>query len=594
MRGQAMMIETTGGGRSAGLLMLAACVVIMSMFSAQAAGVFRVNAGSAATSPNGLTWATAFPGIQAAIDAAERAGGGEVWVAAGTYTNAGPNAMAVALAAGVEVYGGFDGTETLRGQRDWVANASVLDGQNTYTGVVGDDDSRIDGFTITHCYSSGSGGGMYNAGTTPVVANCVFSNNKAYFSGAGIENNSASPTVINCVFTNNQAVNDRGGAVENYLGSGVYEACVFSGNNAKTSGGAVYNTGGMPAFTNCVFAANTAPQGAAVYNSTSVAVLMNCTVSGNTPGAAGSAVYSSPSSLTLVNCIVWGNAVAQITGDPDVTYSCIQGGHAGTGNISTDPLFVSAPANLALQSGSPCVNTGTALNAPSTDILGLSRPAGAGYDMGAYEYGALPPPNPPVVTGPASPTSDATPTWTWSSGGGGGAGVYRYGYSEGAWIAENVTVLSFTPVAGLSDATHTLYVQERDASNHWSASGFHSVTVNTGAPTVSVPDVVGIDATDAEAMITAAGLTFTLVEQASDTIPAGEVIAQDPAAGTMVAPGSDVTLTVSTGTAQSAGCAGCQTSKSGITADKLKLWFGDSLLSGLALLSLLAARRKPM
>ncbi len=576
----------------------AGCVVlglglVLAASPAFAAGIFRVNAASVASSPNGQTWANAFQGIQAAVDEASRAGGGEVWVAGGIYTNLGPNAMAVALKTNVEVYGGFAGTEVSRAQRDWDAHETIIDGLNSSTGVTGDNNARIDGFTIQNCYSSFSGGGMYNAEKAPVVANCIFYNNRAYSGGGGMQNNSASPTVINCVFSNNESQHDRGGAVSNYLGSPTYSGCVFMYNTADGAGGGAYNTGGAITYTNCVFFGNasaTATTGSALYNATSTTLLMNCTISGNGEGA----LYGDANTLKLVNCIVWDNTGSQITGGPmDITFSCVQGGHTGQGNISGDPLLNTGTVIRPLLAGSPCIDAGTATGAPATDIYGLSRPFGAGYDMGASEYGALPPPNAPLVSGPASPTSDSTPTWTWTSGGG-GSGHYRYGYSAGLWIAQDTTATSFTPPAALGDGMYTLYVQERDASNHWGASGFFSVTINTAVQTVAVPDVVGQADVDAEAAITDAGLTFTVVEQASDTVPAGEVIDQDPAAGTVVSAGSDVTLVVSTGTTGGVGCAGCQTAKGKLTVDDLKARFGDTLLSGLALLSLLAVRRKVM
>ena len=99
---------------------------------------------------------------------------------------------------------------------------------------------------------------------------------------------------------------------------------------------------------------------------------------------------------TVINCVFWGD-IALIQGNeiynysssaiPLVTYSCVQGGYSGTGNISDDPLFVDADnGDFSLQSGSPCIDTGTPDVAPDEDILGVARPQGGGYDMGAYEY----------------------------------------------------------------------------------------------------------------------------------------------------------------------------------------------------------------
>jgi len=42
--------------------------------------------------------------------------------------------------------------------------------------------------------------------------------------------------------------------------------------------------------------------------------------------------------------------------------------------------------NYHLATGSPAIDAGTSTNAPSTDYDGISRPQGAGYDIGAYEW----------------------------------------------------------------------------------------------------------------------------------------------------------------------------------------------------------------
>jgi eukaryotic-like serine/threonine-protein kinase len=73
--------------------------------------------------------------------------------------------------------------------------------------------------------------------------------------------------------------------------------------------------------------------------------------------------------------------------------------------------------------------------------------------------------------------------------------------------------------------------------------------VSTGPEQVAVPDVTGISRESAEDSLRAEGLKVVVREEASET-PEGEVVSQDPAAGTEVDAGSRVTITVSTGPEQ--------------------------------------------
>ena len=64
---------------------------------------------------------------------------------------------------------------------------------------------------------------------------------------------------------------------------------------------------------------------------------------------------------------------------------------------------------------------------------------------------------------------------------------------------------------------------------------------------VSVPDVVGLDQASAEMMISGAGLVASVTTAYNDTVPAGNVISQDPISGVQVSGGSTVILVVSDG-----------------------------------------------
>jgi serine/threonine-protein kinase len=67
------------------------------------------------------------------------------------------------------------------------------------------------------------------------------------------------------------------------------------------------------------------------------------------------------------------------------------------------------------------------------------------------------------------------------------------------------------------------------------------------ATPLPVPDVVGASQAGAEAQLTGAGFTVVIAQAASDTVPAGSVISQDPQAGVVATTGSRVTIVVSTG-----------------------------------------------
>jgi len=80
-----------------------------------------------------------------------------------------------------------------------------------------------------------------------------------------------------------------------------------------------------------------------------------------------------------------------------VRYNLTMGGTASTGNgtgvtvsnnlDSTDPTLRNAAAfDLQLLAGSPAIDAGVTLSYVTNDFLGVSRPQGAAYDIGAFEF----------------------------------------------------------------------------------------------------------------------------------------------------------------------------------------------------------------
>lgn len=228
------------------------------------AEIFRVKFDAPGPVPDGLTWETAFQSIQAGVDVAYDAGGGEVWVAAGNYMPS--SNPVVTMREGVAIYGGFAGTETARDQRDWTVNITTINGMGSSRCIFGANHSTLDGVTISGGYNPGSGGGMVNEACSPTVANCTFNLNQAFNGGAIYNNNGAAPIVTHCTFTTNRA--DYGaGMYNNNAAAPVITQCIFQANTATLKGGGIYNGAASPVITNSSFGGNVSEgKGGAMYS----------------------------------------------------------------------------------------------------------------------------------------------------------------------------------------------------------------------------------------------------------------------------------------------------------------------------------------
>jgi len=253
-------------------------------------------------------------------------------------------------------------------------------------GMYSEDNSRL---ILTNCTFGNNvaervlGGGMCNSDANDVfLTNCIFSGNSANRSGGGLGSNHNKLMLINCVFDENEAYGEslytnkggglyvfgnteiinctfrnnwskEGGGIYYFQGFLTVTGCAFTGNSAENCGGGMYNYDNMPdlTITNCTFGGNYAEWGGGIFNHWASQLRMaNCTFIGNI-ASNGNALSSDPSFTTLpgrielTNCILWNGENTLFDPNPDgstiaITYSDVQGGWPGEGNIDADPCFV--------------------------------------------------------------------------------------------------------------------------------------------------------------------------------------------------------------------------------------------------------------
>jgi serine protease len=250
--------------------------------------------------------------------------------------------------------------------------ASTIIKVNGGVGVALGGSSEVSGFTITGAKADFGAGVRVSGVGTLIKGNILDSNvETAGGFGAAIGGNGASPIIDGNVFKNNTA--------DGQFLSGV--VCFVNGsspqifNNLFTSNPTrainfILPSGNTPLVVNNTFVGNST---AINYGSFSPTTFRNNVLVGNVNGF----VLDYPGMLpTWENNDVFNNTLNYTGGMPDQT------GLAG--NLSTDPLFVSA-TDFHLKAASPLINAGSPLLAPDHDFDGHPRPLFGGVDMGAYE-----------------------------------------------------------------------------------------------------------------------------------------------------------------------------------------------------------------
>ncbi|MEK9632678.1 MAG: choice-of-anchor Q domain-containing protein, partial [Opitutae bacterium] len=282
---------------------------------------------------DGTSWANAYVDLAQALVSQQSFN--EVWVAEGTYLPGTIKSTSFILPPNVQVYGGFAGNETLRTQRNVVANPTILSGDigtqgnssdNSYHVVVPSQGSTLDGFTVKDGNASknfgnddrGIGAGLYADEATFVVSNCIFMDNRSRQRGGAVYLKDCNATFVDCNFTNNKGTgwgngNGYAGAIYASGGRLILQSTSFTGNSADLEGGAIFAENTDLNSTNCVYSGNQNTVnngGGAIRVDGGTLHDLNGTFTSNTSASSGGAIRVSNVSMTLTNSSFTSNQAA--------------------------------------------------------------------------------------------------------------------------------------------------------------------------------------------------------------------------------------------------------------------------------------------
>ena len=248
------------------------------------------------------------------------------------------------IPSGVQVLGGFEGTEQTLIDRDSTEGVSILSGEigdketvedNTYTIVYfkgATTTTLLNGFTITSAYANG----LVEGADRATCGGGVFNDGNQGFS---------SPQISHCIFLDN--FSREGAAIYNYANEGITNPtlsdCEFSFNRSDFNGGAIFNDGNFgecnPSIKNCLFKGNESMYGAGILNrglyGECKVTISGCTFSDNFSIVRGGAVYNlregrGVCDAAISGCMFDGNGAT--IGDGDVEQTIKVGSESPSGS----------------------------------------------------------------------------------------------------------------------------------------------------------------------------------------------------------------------------------------------------------------------
>jgi uncharacterized repeat protein (TIGR01451 family) len=411
-----------------------AVLLFLTLLTAQAAHAQIYVDRDASGANDGTSWSDAYTDFQDAINAAS--GSDEIWIAEGVYVPGNSRSDSFVIddsKNGLKIYGGFEGNESNRTDRNPSEHPTVLSGD-----VDGNDNTNANGFIISGNQLNGNNSyhvidldGRDSGFTRDTVLDGLIitggqpgdgdgNDDRIDFGGGilcdGSSDGVCNPTLSNLILSGNVAVMGSGGRRSG--GGGLYAG----GRGGESS----------PLIVNTVFIGNESELGGAIKaEGKSSPEIVNVTFVNNKATLGGGAYYAEANNVTaspeITNSVLWDNRGLQQGGDQidlfsfngsltlTVSNSLLEGGlnaidtssnasvNDGGNNLSSNPDFVNAsvpfgddgvPATtddgLRAFNLSPAINAGDNNVVPggiSTDIRGTSRIQNGTVDLGAYEGG---------------------------------------------------------------------------------------------------------------------------------------------------------------------------------------------------------------
>ncbi len=360
------------------------------------------------TPGDGRSWSGAFQFLQDALHEPDLAAGDEIRVAAGTYlpdrfagdqNGNGDLTESFDLRPGVAVYGGFPPGGGSLATRDPASWPAILSGdilglsQDAYESCGDAEGGGADCFTATPGITGCVNGFCCTQVCDEIPFCCVNGwDQQCAYAALDICDGRATVTALGI----GQSIRLDGFTIRDgsAVGGPVVDPYIYYGGGMRAG-----YAGGPVVIANCTFVGNVAEYGGGLAITGGVAHVINCRFEDN-HAFLGGAMYVNYADSTLANCLFTGNSSDEGAGS--VTYTCVEGGHSGEGNMDAVPLFADAnDGDYRLTLNSPCLDAGNA-SALLQDVADLDgdlqtdeptpldlqmarRVLDAAVDIGAYE-----------------------------------------------------------------------------------------------------------------------------------------------------------------------------------------------------------------